>query len=99
MSAFEKGHKKLGGRKKGSLNRATESIKNALNGLLSEEELVALWKTFLHHRNPHIAFEAFKLAQFYMFGKPVRRLAGEQLTEPIKINISAIPLKRELVPK
>ena len=99
MSAFEKGHKKLGGRKKGSLNRATESIKNALNGLLSEEELGALWKTFLHHRNPHIAFEAFKLAQFYMFGKPVQPVASEEATAPIKIDISAIPLKRELASK
>ena len=65
-----------------------------MNGLLSEEELGALWETFLHHRNSHIAFEAFKLAQFYMFGRPVKPVASEEPTEPINIDISEIPLKR-----
>ena len=52
---------------------------------------MALWNKFLQHKNPHIAFEAFKLANYYMFGKPVTIVAGAEEPPPIKINISAIP--------
>jgi hypothetical protein len=44
---FQKGREKSGGRKKGTPNRATESIKNALDALLPEHEFVALWNKFL----------------------------------------------------
>jgi hypothetical protein len=37
--------------------------------------------------------KAFKLAQFYMFGKPVQPVASEELAPPIKIDISAIPTR------
>ena len=37
--AFEKGHEKLGGRRKGTSNKVTESIKALLNTLLPEDEL------------------------------------------------------------
>jgi hypothetical protein len=43
-----------------------------------------------------IRWEAFKLAQSYMFGKPVQPVVGEEMAPPIKIDISAIPMKREL---
>ena len=39
----------------------------------------------------HTSFEAFKLANYYMFGKPVTIVAGAEEPPPIKINISAIP--------
>ena len=92
---FQKGRKKSGGRKKGTPNRATESIKCVLNAVLSEQEVAALWKKFLGHKDPHIAFEAFKLANYYMFGKPVAIVAGAEELPPVKIDISAIPMKRE----
>ena len=38
-----------------------------------------------------IAFEAFKLANYYMFGKPVTIVTGVEEPPPIKIDISAIP--------
>jgi hypothetical protein len=38
-------------------------------------------------------WEAFKLAQFYMFGKPVQPVASEELAPPIKIDISEVPSK------
>lgn len=91
MAAFEKGHKKLGGRTEGTRNRAMDSSKNALNAFLPEHELAALWKRFLQHKDPHIAFEAFKLANYYMFGKPVTIVSGGEEPPPIKIEISAIP--------
>jgi hypothetical protein len=60
--AFDKGHEKLGGRKKGTRNKGTDSIKTLLNTILPEEELAGLWKQKLYSKNPHVALEAFKLA-------------------------------------
>jgi hypothetical protein len=91
MAAFDKGHEKLGGRKKGTRNKGTDSIKTLLNTLLPEEELAGLWKRKLYSKNPHVAMKAFELAIHYMFGKPVQPVAGEELEPPIKIDISAIP--------
>ena len=91
--AFDKGHEKLGGRKKGARNRGTDSIKALLNTLLPEEELAKLWKKKLYSKDPHVALEAFKLAIHYMFGKPVQPVASEELAPPIKIDISAIPTR------
>jgi hypothetical protein len=50
--AFDKGHEKLGGRKKGARNRGTDSIKTLLNTLLPEEELAKLWKKKLYIYSP-----------------------------------------------
>jgi hypothetical protein len=91
MAAFEKSHEKLGGRKKGTQNKGTDSIKTLLNTLLPEEELAGLWKQKLYSKNPHVAMKAFELAIRYMFGKPVQPVASEELAPPIKIDISAIP--------
>lgn len=97
--AFSKGHGKLGGRKKGSRNKVAESIKNALSMLLPEAELMALWEKFLNHKDPHIAFEAFKLANHYLFGKPVTIVAGAEEPPPVRIDVSAIPKFRVPVEK
>jgi hypothetical protein len=61
---------------------------------LPEDRLVVLWKKFLKHKNPHIAFEAFKLANYYLFGKPVTIVTAAEEPPPIKIDISAIPSHR-----
>jgi len=50
----------------------------------------------LKHADPHIRFEAFKLANSYLFGKPVHPVVGGELAPPIMIDISAISRKREL---
>ena len=89
--AFDKGHEKLGGRKKSTRNKGTDSIKTLLDTLLREEELAALWKQKLYSKDPRVALEAFKLANHYLFGKPVHPVVGEELAPPIKIDISAIP--------
>jgi len=94
MAAFEKSHEKLGGRKKGTRNNATESIKALLNTLLPEDELAELWNKKLRSKNEHVAMKAFELALHYMFGKPVQPIVGEELAPPIKIDISAIPQHR-----
>ena len=91
MAAFEKSHEKLGGRKKGTGNKGTDSIKTLLNTLLPEEELAKLWKKKLYSKDPHIAMKAFELMLNYRFGKPVQPVASEELAPPIKIDISAIP--------
>jgi hypothetical protein len=91
MAAFEKSHEKLGGRKKGTRNKGTDSIKTLLNKLLPEEELAGLWKQKLYSKNPHVAMKAFELAIHYMFGRPVQPVVGEDSAPPMKIDISAIP--------
>jgi hypothetical protein len=97
VAAFKRGRKKTGGRQPGTPNKATESIKNLLNRLLPEERLEREWNYYLRHADPHIRFEAFKLTNSYLFGKPVQPVVGEELAPPIKINVSAIPKKRERV--
>jgi hypothetical protein len=52
MAAFEKSHEKLGGRKKGTRNKGSASIKALLDTLLPEEELAGLWKQKLYSKNP-----------------------------------------------
>jgi hypothetical protein len=47
VMVFQKGREESGGRKKGTPNGATESIKNALDALLPEHEFVAHWNRFL----------------------------------------------------
>jgi hypothetical protein len=88
---FRKGREKTGGRKKGTSNKATESIKNTLNAILTEDELEECWRRFLNHKDSSIAWKAFELYHEYRFGKPVQMVAGEELAPPIKIDISAIP--------
>jgi hypothetical protein len=90
---FQKGREKSGGRKKGASNKATESIKNALNALLTEDELEECWRRFLNHKDSSIAWKAFELYHEYRFGKPVQMVVGEELAPPIRIDISAIPTR------
>jgi hypothetical protein len=58
--AFDKGHEKLGGRQKGTGNKATESIKILLSTLLPEEELARLWKQKLYSKDPHVRARGFQ---------------------------------------
>jgi hypothetical protein len=89
--------RKTGGRQKGARNVAAVGIKALLAEVLSDGELKKRWKKWLGHRDEHIAFEAFKLALSYLYGKPVQPVVGEELAPPIKIDISAIPSYREPV--
>jgi hypothetical protein len=94
---YKKGHKKAGGRKPGTPNKATENIKNLLNRLLPEDRLEREWEHHLTHKDPHIRWKAFELANVYLFGKPVQPIQGAEDAPPILINVSAIPKKRERV--
>jgi hypothetical protein len=51
---FQKGKAKTGGRKRGTPNKATESIKNLLDRVLPEERLEREWNYYLKHADPHI---------------------------------------------
>lgn len=92
---FKKGRAKTGGRKAGTPNKATESIKNLLNEKLSEERLGQMWEFFLTHKDLHYRWKAFELANAYLFGKPVMPIQGAEDAPPILINVSAIPKRRE----
>jgi hypothetical protein len=88
--------RKTGGRQKGARNTASAGIKTLLGEVLCDAELKRRWKRWLGHRDEHIAFEAFKLALSYLYGKPVQPVIGEESAPPLRIDISAIPAHREL---
>ena len=77
MASFKNGHEKIGGRKPNTPNKVTQSIRGLLNAELPEDELRKLWHKYLYNKDLAIAFEAFKLANQYMFGRP----ASEPLNE------------------
>ena len=89
--------RKTGGRQKGARNVATAGIKALLAQVLSDSELKRRWKKWLGHRDQHIAFEAFKLALAYLYGKLIQPIVGEDVAPPVHIDISAIPFRRERV--
>ena len=66
-------------------------MKALLVEMLPDDRLKKEWNKWLRHSDPRIAFEAFKLANAYLFGKPVQAVASDENVPPIKIDISAIP--------
>jgi hypothetical protein len=84
--------RKTGGRTAGTPNKASAGMKALLTEMLPDDRLKKEWNKWLRHSDPRIAFEAFKLASAYLFGKPVQVVAGEEMA-PIKIDISAIPTR------
>jgi len=69
--AFEKGHEKLGCRKPNTPNKThPEHPRNAQRG--AGRSTAELWHKYFYNKDPAIAFEAFKLANQYMFGKPAQ---------------------------
>jgi hypothetical protein len=69
---------KTGGRKPGTSNKVTQSIRILLNSVLPPEELEKHWRFYLKHRDIEIRFAAFKLAQLYMFGRPSSEPLNEE---------------------
>jgi hypothetical protein len=88
--------RKTGGRTAGTPNKASAGMKSLLAEMLPDDQLKKEWSKWLRHSDPRIAFEAFKLASAYLFGKPVQAVAGEEMAPPIKIDISAIPARHVL---
>jgi len=94
MAAFEKGHEKLGGRKKGVRNKASASVKDLLAKVYSEDDFIEDFELLRKSKDDRIRLEILKLALSYQYGKPVQPVVGEELAPPIKIDISAIPSHR-----
>jgi hypothetical protein len=89
---FKKGHKKVGGRQKGTPNAPPPvDLKQLLNRMIPEPLLEKMWWKELHNKDPHIRFKAFEMMLHYRFGKPVQPIVGEENAPPVKIDISAIP--------
>ena len=88
---------KTGGRRPGTPNKVTQSIRTLLNTILPPEELEKHWRFYLKHRDIEIRFAAFKLAQLYMFGRPppvplAQEDAPQQHAE-LQFDLSAIPTR------
>jgi hypothetical protein len=71
--------------------KATESVPEVLFRLLHASCNAEERDYWVRCKDRHYRWEAFKLAQAYMFGKPVQPVASEELAPPIKIDISASP--------
>lgn len=95
---FQKGRKKTGGRKKGTPNKflRREELETFL-GLCQDGtdgvDLTALTKKFLSGKEPNE--RVFIRILEYCFGKPIMIVAGDEALPPVRIDISAIPRKRE----
>lgn len=90
-----KGSPKTGGRKKGTPNKVTQSIKDLLNELFPEQELKRLWLYHLNKEVPSTRYRTFEMANHYLFGKPAMPIIGSEDAPPVHIDISAIPRKRK----
>jgi hypothetical protein len=88
---WERSAKRQVAAKKARRTKRHSSIKDLLLSVLEDSRNRQEWEYWLKHKDPHYRWEALKLAQFYMFGKPVQPVASEELAPPIKIDISAIP--------
>lgn len=88
---------RFGGRQKGTPNKAKLGVRDLLDRVLDDDANERAWRKWLKHKDSKIAFEAFKLAQAYKYGKPVQPVVDEDPAPPVQINISAIPMKRERV--
>ena len=106
MAIFQNGHAKLGGRKPGTPNKGTQSIRALLNEELTEDELRKLWHKYLYSKDLAIAFEAFKLANQYMFGRPASSPLNEEdapqhtgpqfdLSEIVTRHVPYVPVNEE----
>lgn len=83
--AFLPGHQKVGGRKVGSVNLEIKPIKLILASIKEAND----WERWLKHADQQIAFEAFKLAQAYMNGKPAP--AKEDNGDFSEMNLATLP--------
>src|SRR5271168_3215620 len=92
-----KGLPKTGGRKKGTPNKVTDSIKNLLNELFPEARLKRLWEYHLKTEVPSTRYRTFEMVNHYLFGKPAMPISGSEDQPPVHIDISAIPMKRNRV--
>ena len=93
---FQKGRQKTGGRKAGTPNKVTKSAREILEQVFTEESLAKGLARLGNDPDPRIRLEIFKFVFAYLFGRPAQLTLGEE-PPPVKIDISAIPMKRERV--
>ena len=87
--------RKTGGRQRGEQNVASEGVKQILGSIYTAEAQTREWKRWSKHKDPRIAFETFKPALSYLYGKPAQTIAGEEEAAPNDVNVSAMPCYRE----
>lgn len=87
---FEKGREHTGGRIKGQQNYATLELKKFLSDMFDEKELAKRWKYFWNHPDPAWRWKAFELLHHYRFGKPVQPVVGDEISPPVRIDVSAV---------
>ena len=76
-AAFKPGHKKLGGRKKGTPNKATTELKAIFREILEDPK--GIEKLRQQFRAGLLPPQTFTLMCYYVMGKPTDTLAIEKL--------------------
>jgi len=61
---------RIGGRQKGTPNKVTQQVREIVASVFADQKEAEQWKKLLDHKDPRIAFEAFKLALAYKHGRP-----------------------------
>jgi hypothetical protein len=98
---FAKGHKKVpgSGMKAGMsyYDTATRrSIRKLLTEVMSEETQRKRWLGFLDHKSPELRWAAFKLAMFYLYGRPAKSPLNSEDMPTGQVpdwDFSAIPMR------
>lgn len=100
MAKFEKGHKKIGGKQKGTENKTTRDIKEAFKNLIEMNlDNMTLWLSKVASKNPAQALFIISNLAEYTTPKQARTQiehSGEIKTQPTSIIVTNITTKEEL---
>ena len=83
---FEKGHKKLGGRAKGTRNKVNLALEAVVEQILPPEELERRWRKLLDSDNEFIALRALEVLMSWRWVKPLSPDA-KHATPPLIIDV------------
>lgn len=88
--------KKRMGRPPGAKNLVTREFREIIGGWYPDAAMKKLWDKWLRHKNPSLAFQAFKLTAYYRYGvnDPPPVSAGEGSGNQVIIDMSAFPQRK-----
>lgn len=103
MAQFQKGHKKIpGSGRLAGMHQTSKGIRDFLRRNISPTQMKELWEFFLDKKRPcDIRFIAFKLALYYMYGRPPKEPIDPDDRPPMNggpdFDTSGVPTRHEPV--
>ena len=100
---FQKGHKKIPGSGRiAGMHESSKGIRHFLRRYFKPEQMKDLWDYFLDKkRHDDIRFDAFRLALYYMYGRPPREPVEPDDRPPMNggpdFDTSGVPTRHEPV--